>query len=171
MSNKLTRARLETLVDTLNDLICEDDLLTREQRENMVRTVATIGGLEQRLSLATAEKEAKKQVRADKPKKPRAPDLVFPRSGKIWTPEDSEVIDMIDNLPDEALNHHILRMSDKLQRTPYAVAAKIVAKGRMDDEWAKTWKDAAKPIREQYARQHPDTGRDETDTPAEESHL
>lgn len=53
MSNKLTRTRLETLVDTLNALICEDDLLTREQRENMVQTVATIGRLEERLQLAT----------------------------------------------------------------------------------------------------------------------
>lgn len=83
MGVKLTETRINSLLSTLNDLICEDSLLTREQRENMVMTVATIGGLNERIRQAAAEKEARKQAKAEKPpKKPREPDLVFPRSGK-----------------------------------------------------------------------------------------
>jgi hypothetical protein len=37
----------------------------------------------------------------------------------------------------------------------YAVALKIVGVGRMDDEWAKAWKPAAKSLREDYAKLHP----------------
>lgn len=51
MSIKLTEAKVESLIDTLNALICEEQLLTREQRENMVRTVATLGGLGERVRL------------------------------------------------------------------------------------------------------------------------
>jgi hypothetical protein len=42
---KLTQSRIESLIDTLNDLICDERSLKREQRENMVRTVAILGGL------------------------------------------------------------------------------------------------------------------------------
>ncbi|MGL4032744.1 hypothetical protein ACR3LQ_00415 [Kosakonia cowanii] len=54
MSIKLTEAKVESLIDTLNALICEEQLLTREQRENMVRTVATLGGLGERVRLTQA---------------------------------------------------------------------------------------------------------------------
>lgn len=37
MTVKLTQTRLDNLIDTLNALICDDDLLNREQKENMVR--------------------------------------------------------------------------------------------------------------------------------------
>jgi hypothetical protein len=45
MTLKLTESKLEILVDTLNAIICGEVNITREQRENMVRTVATLGGL------------------------------------------------------------------------------------------------------------------------------
>jgi hypothetical protein len=38
-------SKLEILVDTLNAIICGEVNITREQRENMVRTVAILGGL------------------------------------------------------------------------------------------------------------------------------
>ncbi|OUC37072.1 hypothetical protein BJP35_2337 [Enterobacter sp. J49] len=41
MTLKLTVNKLEMLVDTFNALICGEVNITREQRENMVRTVAT----------------------------------------------------------------------------------------------------------------------------------
>lgn len=88
MTLKLTESKLENLVDTLNAIICGEVNITREQRENMVRTVAILGGLTERRRLITAEKEAKKQVKEEKEKKPRLPDEVFPRSGKPWSPED-----------------------------------------------------------------------------------
>ncbi|MEB6622650.1 hypothetical protein [Enterobacter roggenkampii] len=68
MTLKLTESKLENLVDTLNAIICGELNITREQRENMVRTVAILGGLTERLRLITAEKEAKKQVKEEKEK-------------------------------------------------------------------------------------------------------
>lgn len=68
MTLKLTESKLENLVDTLNAIICGEVNITREQRENMVRTVAILGGLTERQRLITAEKEAKKQVKEEKEK-------------------------------------------------------------------------------------------------------
>ncbi|BBJ60897.1 hypothetical protein EATA6166_44520 (plasmid) [Enterobacter asburiae] len=69
MTLKLTESKLENLVDTLNAIICGELNITREQRENMVRTVAILGGLTERQRLITTEKEAKKQVKEEKEKK------------------------------------------------------------------------------------------------------
>ncbi|MCP5634704.1 hypothetical protein NL380_27575, partial [Klebsiella pneumoniae] len=91
MTFKLTESKLEILIDTLNAIICGEVNITREQRENMVRTVATLGGLTERQRLITAEKEARKEVKEEKEKKPRLPDEVFPRSGKPWVPEDLDL--------------------------------------------------------------------------------
>lgn len=55
---KLTQSRIDSLIDTLNDLICDERSLTREHRENMVRTVAILGGLGERQRLIAAEDEA-----------------------------------------------------------------------------------------------------------------
>ena len=59
---KLTQSRTESRIDTLNDLICDERSLTREQRENMVRTVAILGGLGERQRLIAAEDEALRQA-------------------------------------------------------------------------------------------------------------
>lgn len=63
MTFKLTESKLEIFIDTLNAIICGEVNITREHRENMVRTVATLGGLTERQRLITAEKEARKQVK------------------------------------------------------------------------------------------------------------
>ncbi|EOW2728987.1 MULTISPECIES: hypothetical protein [Enterobacter cloacae complex] len=153
---KLTENRVDTLIDTLNDLICDEQSITREQRENLIKTVATLGGLKERLRLISAEKEARQIAKNEKVKKPRKPDLVFPRTGKPWLPEDLDVIhSIIDDIPDDRIDDHILWLSKQQGRTPYAVALKIVGVGRMDDEWAKAWKPAAKSLREDYAKLHP----------------
>ncbi|MEZ7299221.1 hypothetical protein [Enterobacter cloacae] len=68
MTFKLTESKLEILIDTLNAIICGELNITREQRENMVRTVATLGALTERQRLITAEKEARKQVKEEKKK-------------------------------------------------------------------------------------------------------
>ncbi|MCN5642691.1 hypothetical protein MLW69_20450 [Escherichia coli] len=68
MTVKLTESNLENLVDTLNAIICGEVNITREQRENMVRTVIILGGLTERQRLIAVEKEAKKQVREEKEK-------------------------------------------------------------------------------------------------------
>lgn len=134
MTVKLTQTRLDNLIDKLNALICDDDLLNHEQKENMVRTVATLGGLEERIRQMTETREAKKIAKAEKAeKKPREPNLVFPRTGKIWTADDLELIHSItDELPDSEIDNHILWLSDRRGRTPYAIALKIVSEGRLD---------------------------------------
>lgn len=155
MSIKLTQAKVESLIDTLNALICEEQLLTREQRENMVRTVATLGGLGERVRLTQAQKEALRQARAEKPaKKPREPDPEFPRSGSKWSEEDLELIhSIIDDLPDAEIDNHVIFLSGQQKRTPYAIAQRIVAEGRLDKEWAEKWRTTAMKIREQTAQQ------------------
>ncbi|WP_426347885.1 hypothetical protein [Cronobacter universalis] len=155
MGVKLTEKRINTLLSTLNDLICEEGLLTREQRENMIMTVATIGGLNERIRLAASEKEACKRAKAEKTlKKPREPDLVFPRSGKPWTSEDHDLIHgIIDGIADEEIDNRVLWLSEKQGRTPFAIALKIVSEGRLDEEWAKRWQHAAKGIREKHVQQ------------------
>jgi hypothetical protein len=45
---KVTENRLDTLIDNLNTLICEDSLLTRQERETLVRAVAAIGAMKAR---------------------------------------------------------------------------------------------------------------------------
>lgn len=153
---KLTQSRIESLIDTLNDLICDEISLTREQRENMVRTVATLGGLGERRRLIAAEDEALKDdgsgKKTEKAKKPREPNTVFPRTGKPWLQDDLDIIhSIVDDIPDDEIDNHILWLSGQQGRTPYAIALKIVGEGRLNEEWAKTWKAAAKKLREEYA--------------------
>ncbi|CDL20797.1 hypothetical protein [Klebsiella pneumoniae IS53] len=48
---KVTEPGLNTLIDNLNTLICEDSLLTRQERETLVRAVAAIGAMKARVSM------------------------------------------------------------------------------------------------------------------------
>lgn len=67
-------------------------------------------------------------------------------------PENLDLIhSIIADIPDDKIDDHILWLSKKLQRTPYAITLKIVSEGRMNKEWAKGWKPAAKSIREDFA--------------------
>ncbi|MCU6194890.1 hypothetical protein [Enterobacter sichuanensis] len=154
MTIKLTENKLELLIETLNAIICDEMNITREQRENMVRTVATLGALSERQRLYATDKAAGKQAKEEKAKKPREPNLVFPRTGKAWVQEDLDLLhSIIDDIPDDSIDDHVLWLSKQLGRTPYAIALKIVSDGRMNEEWAKKkWKPVAKSIREDFAR-------------------
>ena len=89
MSLKLTESGVESLIDTLNALICEEQLLTQEQRGKYGENGGDPGGLGERARLIEAGKDALKQASTEKPpKKPREPDPDFPRSGRKWTEED-----------------------------------------------------------------------------------
>ncbi|EJN7415155.1 DNA-binding protein, partial [Escherichia coli] len=48
---KVTEPGLNTLIDNLNTLICEDSLLTRQEREDLVRAVAAIGAMKARVGM------------------------------------------------------------------------------------------------------------------------
>ncbi|HGH4763876.1 TPA: hypothetical protein ACJIXO_003916 [Klebsiella pneumoniae] len=52
---KVTEPGLNTLIDNLNTLICEDCLLTRQERETLVRAVAAIGAMKARVSMKQGE--------------------------------------------------------------------------------------------------------------------
>ncbi|SQI87181.1 Uncharacterised protein [Klebsiella oxytoca] len=41
---KITEDNLNEIIDLLNDLICDENLLTRTERLDLVRAVAAIGG-------------------------------------------------------------------------------------------------------------------------------
>jgi hypothetical protein len=45
---KVTEPGLNKLIDNLNTLICEDSLLTRQERETLVLAVAAIGAMKAR---------------------------------------------------------------------------------------------------------------------------
>ncbi len=64
---KVTEPGLNTLIDNLNVLICEDSLLTRQERETLVLAVAAIGAMKARVgekgdapTVARREKREKK---------------------------------------------------------------------------------------------------------------
>lgn len=56
---KVTEPRLNTLIDNLNTLICEDSLLTRQERETLVLAVAAIGAMKGRVSMKKDEVPAR----------------------------------------------------------------------------------------------------------------
>lgn len=152
MTIKLTKLKVKDLIDTLNALICAEGVLSQEQRENMVLCVATLGALGERFSaLDTRTSEIKTQKSPTKEKKPREPDPVFPNNGKPWNNEELDLIhSIVDDLPDDDIRFHIEWLSEKQGRTPYAIALRIVAEGRCDAEWAKTFKPMAAEIREHF---------------------
>lgn len=51
---KVTEPGLNKLIDNLNTLICEDSLLTRQERETLVLAVAAIGAMKARVGLKKA---------------------------------------------------------------------------------------------------------------------
>lgn len=119
----------------------------------MVRTVAT-PGVKWEEKTYRRRKKCLYRGKRGKSQKTREPNLVFPRTGKAWVQEDIDLIhSIIDDIPDESIDDHILWLSKQQGRTPYAIALKIVSEGRMNKEWAKkVWKPAAKSIREDFSR-------------------
>ena len=75
---KVTEPGLNTLIDNLNTLICEDSLLTRKERETLVLAVAAIGAMKARVGLKKGEAPAVAR-REKREKKDRQPDPRFPR--------------------------------------------------------------------------------------------
>ncbi|WP_313107922.1 MULTISPECIES: hypothetical protein [Pseudescherichia] len=136
---QIDKKTLNSLLETLNSIICEDNLLTYDQRENMVKTVATVGSLIERTNGNTVKPEAPKKVK--KYRMPRSSDPRFPNAGKTWSDNEDQVIqDIIEELPDDAIGDHVIWISEKLGRTPYSVACRIVTLGRCSAEWTKPYK-------------------------------
>ena len=110
---KVTETRLDTLIDNLNTLICGDDLLTRQERETLVRAVAAIGAMKARVSMKKVE--ASDVARREKrEKKDRQPDPRFPRAGHPWQEDEKTLLsDALDSVPDEEIGKHLFWLSDR----------------------------------------------------------
>ncbi|MDU2479528.1 MAG: DNA-binding protein [Klebsiella sp.] len=97
---KVTETRLDTLIDNLNTLICEDDLLTRQERETLVRAVAAIGAMKARVSMKKPTVPA-----ASKPKEEKQapiPDPRFPNARQAWVAEEETLLlDALDGVPND----------------------------------------------------------------------
>jgi hypothetical protein len=121
----------------------------------MVRTVAILGGLGERQRLIAAEDEAlevrvqEKRQRRPKNRVNRMPS--FPHRETTGNRTIELIHSIVDDIPDDEIDKHILWLSGQQGRTPYAIALKIVGEGRLNEEWAKTRKAAAKKLREEYA--------------------
>ncbi len=74
---KLTEPKLNTLIDNLNVLICEDSLLTRQEREDLVRA---IGAMKARVSMKKSNVPAASKPKEEKQE--RVPDPRFPHVGE-----------------------------------------------------------------------------------------
>lgn len=87
---KVTETRLGTLIDNLNTLICEDDLLTCQERETLVRAVAAIGAMKGRFSMKKGEAPAVAKPKKSE-KKEIIPDPRFPNASHAWVAEEETV--------------------------------------------------------------------------------
>ena len=143
---KVTENRLDTLIDNLNTLICEDDLLTRQERETLVRAVAAIGAMKARVSMKKPTVPA-----ASKPKEEKqapVPDPRFPNARQAWVAEEETLLlDALDGVPNDDIGKHLFWLSEKLGRTPFSVAFQIAAIRELQDGWEEQFREISDKIR------------------------
>lgn len=110
---KVTEPGLNKLIDNLNTLICEDSLLTRQERETLVLAVAAIGAMKARVGLKKGDAPAVAR-REKREKKDRQPDPRFPRAGHPWQEDEKTLLsDALDSVPDEEIGKHLFWLSDR----------------------------------------------------------
>ncbi|WPS11041.1 DNA-binding protein (plasmid) [Klebsiella aerogenes] len=144
---KLTEPKLNTLIDNLNALICEDNLLTRQEREDLVRAVAAIGAMKARVSMKKSNVPAASKPKEEKQE--RVPDPRFPHAGEPWREEEGTMLlDALESVPDEAVGVHLFWLAEKLGRTPYSVACKIATLRDMPEEWKNQYRKISDDIRQ-----------------------
>lgn len=144
---KTTTSRMYKLIEDLNTLICEDSLLTRTEREDLVRAVAAIGAIKARVSMKkTASQESGKPPAE---KKERIPDPRFPRAGEAWCEEEEILLqDALESVPDVEIGTHLFWLAEKLGRTPYSVACKIALLRHLPIEWKNQFQKISDDIRQ-----------------------
>ncbi|HBS5970811.1 TPA: DNA-binding protein [Klebsiella pneumoniae] len=143
---KVTEPRLNTLIDNLNTLICEDNLLTRQEREDLVRAVAAIGAMKARVSMKKAATPSAAKSKAEK--KERVFDPRFPHAGEPWQEEEGTLLlDALEDVPDEQIETHLFWLSEKLGRTPYSVACKVATLRHIPEDWKDQFREISDKIR------------------------
>jgi hypothetical protein len=143
---KVTETRLDTLIDNLNTLICEDDLLTRRERETPVRAEAAIGAMKARVSMKKPTVPA-----ASKPKEEKQapiPDPRFPNARRARVAEEETLLlDALDGVPNDDIGKHLFWLSEKLGRTPFSVACKIASQRHLTNGWKEQFREVSDKIR------------------------
>ncbi|MEQ0077186.1 DNA-binding protein [Klebsiella sp. CN_Kp116] len=137
---KVTETRLVTL-------ICEDDLLTRPERETLMLAVAAIGAMKARVSMKKSEAPA-----AAKPEKTERkeiiPDPRFPNARQAWVAEEETLLlDALDGVPNGEIGKHLFWLSEKLGRTPFSVACKIASQRHLRNDWKEQFREISDKIR------------------------
>ncbi len=79
---KVTEPGLNKLIDNLNTLICEDSLLTRQERETLVLAVAAIGAMKARVGMKKPAIPASSKPKEEK--QAPVPDPRFPNARQAW---------------------------------------------------------------------------------------
>lgn len=144
---KVTEPGLNKLIDNLNTLICEDSLLTRQERETLVLAVAAIGAMKARVGLKKGDAPTVAR-REKREKKDRQPDPRFPRAGHPWQEDEKTLLsDALDSVPDEEIGKHLFWLSEKLGRTPFSVAFQIAAIRELQDGWEEQFREISDNIR------------------------
>ena len=143
---KVTETRLDTLIDNLNTLICEDDLLTRQERETLVRAVAAIGAMKARVSRQKPTGPAASKPKEEKPAP--VPDPRFPNARQAWVAEEETLLlDALDGVPNDDIGKHLFWLSEKLGRTPFSVACKIASQRHLTNGWKEQFREVSDKIR------------------------
>ncbi|HGN8993490.1 TPA: DNA-binding protein [Klebsiella michiganensis] len=144
---KVTETRLDTLIDNLNTLICEDELLTRPERETLVRAVAAIGAMKARVSMKKSEAPAAAKPEKSK-RKEIIPDPRFPNARQAWmSEEETLLLDALDGVPNDEIGKHLFWLSEKLGRTPFSVACKIASQRNLRNDWKEQFREISDKIR------------------------
>ncbi|TCZ55695.1 DNA-binding protein [Klebsiella grimontii] len=144
---KVTETRLDTLIDNLNTLICEDELLTRPERETLVQAVAAIDAMKARVSMKKGEAPAAAKPEKSK-RKEIIPDPRFPNARQAWVSEEETLLlDALDGVPNDEIGKQLFWLSEKLGRTPFSVACKIASQGHLRNDWKEQFREISDKIR------------------------
>lgn len=142
----VTEEHLDTLIDAVNRLICEDGLLQRREREDLVRAVAAMGAMKARVLMAGPAVPARA---TPEEKKARTPDPRFPRAGEPWLEEEEQMLtDALGDVPDDAIGTHLFWLAENLGRTPYSVACKVASWRKLPKEWKNQFRKISDRIRD-----------------------
>ncbi|CAH6267577.1 MULTISPECIES: DNA-binding protein [Klebsiella pneumoniae complex] len=143
---KITESRLNTLIDSLNTLICEENLLSRQEREDLVRAVAAIGGMKARVSMKKPTLPAVSKPKEEK--QAPVPDPRFPNARQAWVAEEETLLlDALDGVPNDDIGKHLFWLSEKLGRTPFSVACKIASQRHLTNGWKEQFREVSDKIR------------------------
>lgn len=143
----ITEDNLNETIDLLNDLICDENLLTRTERLDLVRAVAAIGAMKARVAIVSSQKSS--SIKKSGEKKEKVIDPRFPNAGIPWNDNDESMLrEVLEPIPEEEIGEHLFWLAEKLGRTPYSVACKIAQIKKLPAEWKDSFRKISDRIRD-----------------------